>query len=86
MEGTAGNVLNVAPGVAFTGTTTLGGTVSLVNGKYVYQAPVRDHDDLVADTDSFTYTKADGLTVTLPSISWIPTRLRPTIAAVWPWG
>ncbi|WED77626.1 retention module-containing protein [Aeromonas allosaccharophila] len=64
VEGTAGNVLNVAPGVAFTGTTTLGGTVSLVNGKYVYQAPVRDHDDLVADTDSFTYTKADGSTVT----------------------
>ncbi|CAJ1786330.1 hypothetical protein LHJMPILO_00927 [Aeromonas veronii] len=38
--------------------------MSLVNGKYVYQAPVRDHADLVADTDSFTYTKADGSTVT----------------------
>ncbi|MFQ2918164.1 immunoglobulin-like domain-containing protein, partial [Aeromonas allosaccharophila] len=64
VEGTAGNVLNVAPGVAFTGTTTLGGTVSLLGGKYVYQAPVRDHADSVADTDSFTYTKADGSTVT----------------------
>ncbi|WP_429119240.1 VWA domain-containing protein [Aeromonas hydrophila] len=63
-EGTAGNVLNVADGVAFTGTTALGGTVSLVNGKYVYQAPVRDHADSVADIDSFTYTKADGSTVT----------------------
>ncbi|MBL0590826.1 retention module-containing protein [Aeromonas veronii] len=64
VEGTTGNVLNVADGVAFTGATALGGTVSLVNGKYVYQAPVRDHADLVADTDSFTYTKADGSTVT----------------------
>ncbi|HHQ4553998.1 TPA: type I secretion C-terminal target domain-containing protein [Aeromonas veronii] len=54
----------MADGVAFTGATALGGTVSLVNGKYVYQAPVRDHADLVADTDSFTYTKADGSTVT----------------------
>ncbi|BEE03623.1 retention module-containing protein [Aeromonas veronii] len=64
VEGTSNNVLNVADGVAFTGATALGGTVSLVNGKYVYQAPVRDHADLVADTDSFTYTKADGSTVT----------------------
>ncbi|WP_439845650.1 VWA domain-containing protein [Aeromonas veronii] len=64
VEGTTGNILNVADGVAFTGTTTLGGTVSLMNGKYVYQAPVRDHADSVADTDSFTYTKADGSTVT----------------------
>ncbi|HEH9419622.1 TPA: VWA domain-containing protein, partial [Aeromonas sobria] len=64
IEGTAGNVLNLADGVSFTGATTLGGTVSLVNGKYVYQAPVRDHADPVADTDSFTYTKADGSTVT----------------------
>ncbi|MGL6399891.1 VWA domain-containing protein [Aeromonas veronii] len=64
VEGTTGNILNVADGVAFTGTTTLGGTVSLLNGKYVYQAPVRDHADSVADTDSFTYTKADGSTVT----------------------
>ncbi|WP_042010571.1 immunoglobulin-like domain-containing protein [Aeromonas fluvialis] len=64
VEGTAGNILNVADGVAFTGATALGGTVSLVNGKYVYQAPVRDHADSVADTDSFTYTKADGSTVT----------------------
>ncbi|WP_042021748.1 immunoglobulin-like domain-containing protein [Aeromonas sobria] len=64
IEGTAGNVLNVADGVAFTGTTALGGAVSLVNGKYVYQAPVRNHADSVADTDSFTYTKADGSTVT----------------------
>ncbi|WP_279498674.1 Calx-beta domain-containing protein [Aeromonas veronii] len=64
VEGTLNNVLNVADGVAFTGATALGGTVSLVNGKYVYQAPVRDHADLVADTDSFTYTKADGSTVT----------------------
>ncbi|WP_421287162.1 type I secretion C-terminal target domain-containing protein, partial [Aeromonas veronii] len=64
VEGTTGNVLNVADGVAFTGATALGGTVSLVNGKYVYQAPVRDHADSVADTDSFTYTKADGSTVT----------------------
>ncbi|WP_429221121.1 type I secretion C-terminal target domain-containing protein [Aeromonas veronii] len=64
VEGTSNNVLNVADGVAFTGATALGGTVSLVNGKYVYQAPVRDHADLVADTDSFTYTRADGSTVT----------------------
>ncbi|WP_279496819.1 retention module-containing protein [Aeromonas veronii] len=64
VEGTTGNVLNVADGVAFTGATALGGTVSLMNGKYVYQAPVRDHADSVADTDSFTYTKADGSTVT----------------------
>ncbi|HEH9428674.1 TPA: type I secretion C-terminal target domain-containing protein, partial [Aeromonas sobria] len=64
IEGTAGNVLNVADGVAFTGTTALGGAVSLVNGNYVYQAPVRNHADSVADTDSFTYTKADGSTVT----------------------
>ncbi|WP_206668277.1 VWA domain-containing protein [Aeromonas sobria] len=64
VEGTTGNVLNVADGVAFTGTTTLGGTVSLVNGKYVYQAPVRDHADSIADIDSFTYTKADGSTLT----------------------
>ncbi|WP_162517027.1 retention module-containing protein [Aeromonas hydrophila] len=64
VEGTTGNLLNVADGVAFTGTTALGGTVSLVNGKYVYQAPVRDHADSVADIDSFTYTKADGSTVT----------------------
>ncbi|WP_421202380.1 immunoglobulin-like domain-containing protein [Aeromonas enteropelogenes] len=64
VEGSAGNVLNVAVGVAFTGTTALGGTVSLVNGKYVYQAPVRNHADSIADTDSFTYTKADGSTVT----------------------
>ncbi|MER0508702.1 VWA domain-containing protein [Aeromonas veronii] len=64
VEGTTGNLLNVADGVTFTGTTTLGGTVSLVNGKYVYQAPVRDHADSIADTDSFTYTKADGSTVT----------------------
>ncbi|MFB2856926.1 type I secretion C-terminal target domain-containing protein [Aeromonas allosaccharophila] len=64
VEGTSNNVLNVADGVAFTGATALGGTVSLVNGKSVYQAPVRDHADLVADTDSFTYTKADGSTVT----------------------
>ncbi|WP_429204451.1 type I secretion C-terminal target domain-containing protein [Aeromonas veronii] len=64
VECTRGNVLNVADGVAFTGTTTLGGTVSLVNGEYVYQAPVRDHADSIADIDSFTYTKADGSTVT----------------------
>ncbi|WP_222862657.1 VWA domain-containing protein [Aeromonas sobria] len=64
VEGTSNNVLNVADGVAFTGATALGGTVSLVNGKYVYQAPVRNHADSVADTDSFTYTKADGSTVT----------------------
>nr|WP_270832625.1 immunoglobulin-like domain-containing protein [Aeromonas sp. QDB22] len=64
VEGTTENLLNVADGVTFTGTTTLGGTVSLVDGKYVYQAPVRDHADSIADIDSFTYTKADGSTVT----------------------
>ncbi|WP_421331793.1 VWA domain-containing protein [Aeromonas veronii] len=64
VEGTSNNVLNVADGVAFTGATALGGTVSLLNGKFVYQAPVRDHADSIADIDSFTYTRADGSTVT----------------------
>ncbi|WP_374498280.1 calcium-binding protein [Vogesella indigofera] len=65
VEGSVGNVLNVASGVEFVGQTQLGGTVSLnVAGQYVYQAPVRDHSDSVSDVDSFSYTKADGSTVT----------------------
>ncbi|MDC7714382.1 type I secretion C-terminal target domain-containing protein, partial [Vogesella sp. LYT5W] len=65
VEGSAGNVLNVASGVEFVGQTQLGGTVSLnAAGQYVYQAPVRDHSDSASDVDSFSYTKADGSTAT----------------------
>ncbi|WP_229800414.1 type I secretion C-terminal target domain-containing protein [Vogesella alkaliphila] len=65
VEGSTGNVLNVASGVEFVGQTQLGGTVSLnAAGQYVYQAPVRNHSDSASDVDSFSYTKADGSTAT----------------------
>ncbi|MDC7709107.1 type I secretion C-terminal target domain-containing protein [Vogesella indigofera] len=65
VEGSTGNVLDVASGVEFVGQTQLGGTVSLnAAGQYVYQAPVRDHSDSAGDVDSFSYTKADGATAT----------------------
>ncbi|NOH85928.1 hypothetical protein F0249_19265, partial [Vibrio sp. 03-59-1] len=35
-------------------TTTLGGVVNLVDGKFIYQAPVRNHNDETSDQDSFT--------------------------------
>ncbi|MDC7712059.1 type I secretion C-terminal target domain-containing protein [Vogesella indigofera] len=62
VEGSSGNALQLPAGVSFTGQTALGGTVSLVNGQYLYQAPVRDHADAVSDVDSFSYTTAAGIT------------------------
>ncbi|ABV85696.1 Cadherin [Shewanella pealeana ATCC 700345] len=59
-EGTIGNVLTLPDGISFEGTTALGGSVSLVNGSYVYTAPVRDHGDNESDQDSFSITNADG--------------------------
>ncbi|BFM47949.1 Ig-like domain-containing protein [Marinomonas sp. THO17] len=41
-------------------TTDFGATISLVDGEYLYQAPVRDHSDSQGDQDSVTVTLDDG--------------------------
>ncbi|MCL1052101.1 Ig-like domain-containing protein, partial [Shewanella abyssi] len=60
IEASTDNILTLPDGIDFEGTTTLGGSISLVNGTYVYTAPVRDHGDNVSDQDSFSVTNADG--------------------------
>ncbi|WOT04880.1 Ig-like domain-containing protein [Shewanella youngdeokensis] len=60
VEGTNDTVLAIPNGLTFEGTTALGGSVTLVNGNYIYTAPVRDHSDNESDQDSFSVTNADG--------------------------
>ncbi|RNF52003.1 retention module-containing protein [Marinomonas hwangdonensis] len=45
--------------------TEFGGTISLVDGQYIYDAPVRDHSDDLADRDSITVSLPDGRTFTV---------------------
>ncbi|ABZ78462.1 putative outer membrane adhesin like protein [Shewanella halifaxensis HAW-EB4] len=59
-EGTVSNLLTLPDGITFEGTTALGGSISIVNGNYVYTAPVRDHGDNESDQDSFSIINADG--------------------------
>ncbi|RBO78541.1 Ig-like domain-containing protein, partial [Marinomonas aquiplantarum] len=46
-------------------TTDFGATISLVEGEYLYQAPVRDHSDSQGDQDSVTVTLEDGRSFTV---------------------
>ncbi|WP_394180242.1 Ig-like domain-containing protein, partial [Marinomonas posidonica] len=46
-------------------TTDFGATISLVDGEYLYQAPVRDHSDSQGDQDSVTVTLEDGRSFTV---------------------